>query len=94
MIQDILAELKKRDAIVTAISAIIDARYIVTSESTQRLRRGAVQEDIFSILGVTKNNLLCGIVNDQMKKRGCKLIMNRGDQYYSNLIRRSPNQYV
>jgi GTP cyclohydrolase II len=85
MITEILIELRKRNMLELALDAIIETTYKYEMNSKKRLRRGAVHEQIFNALGVKRNNLLCNLINTQMKKRGYKLIINRGDQYFSNI---------
>lgn len=91
MIQDIIIELKKRDALVHAINAIIEARY--EAAANKRLRRGAVQEEILEILGIQRTNMLCALINNLMKQRGHNTIINRGAQYYSNVTHRPSRKY-
>lgn len=86
---DLLAEIERREILAKAIEGIIDAQFV--RKEGAKLKRGQAQEKIFKILGVRRNNVLCGIVNDCFRARGFLTVINRGDNYYRN-VSLLPNQ--
>lgn len=83
MLEHIVAEIERREILIQAIDNIIESQF--TFVKRRRLKRGPVQERIFKLLGVRRNNVLCQIVNERMRARGYETIINQGDQYYRNV---------
>lgn len=83
MLEYIIAEIERREILTAAIDNVIDSQF--TYCERRRLKRGFVQERIFKLLGIRRNNLLCNIVNEQMRSKGYETIINQGDNYYRNI---------
>jgi hypothetical protein len=73
---DVLEELEWREAVATAIDALLDYAFEFTPGVY--LRRVVAQEVICEALGVIVAPKLRGIINARMKLRGCKSVYYQG----------------
>lgn len=80
MTAELLQELEKRAALIEAIDSVITNFYLSTLK--KRLKRGEVQKDILSKLGLLRNNLLCTMISERMTLAGYECITNSGTKYY------------
>lgn len=87
MIDVIFEELKRRELLIKAIDAIIFSKFEYSE--TGHLRRGVVQQEILNTLGIKKNNMLCTLINERMRLKGYKTVINTGNNRYTNITRRN-----
>lgn len=87
--ENILKEIERREILIQIIDSIIRAKYQFSLNN--KLKRGLIQDEILSFMGLRKNNMLCLLINERMNSHGYQTIINRGDQYYRNIIRQSSN---
>lgn len=89
---DVLFEaLKEREELIARLDAEISRRF-QKAEQFSRLRRGAVQSQIFTDLDLVRTPFLCKLFNERMVAKGFSLIINRGDQYYGAITRQASTE--
>lgn len=90
--ETLYAALIERKELLAKIAAFIDSTYS-PGAPRDRLRRGEVQMGIIRHLSATRTPWLCRLINECMEEKGYRAIVNRGDQYYNNITRRSSKAY-
>jgi len=87
----ILEAINTRNLLIQVIDQIIEVTYVATPG--KYVRRGIVQKFILNQLGLNKNNMLCGLINNRMEAKGYTAVTCHGNQSFRG-VSHLPTQYA